>query len=243
MASIEGNSSDTQQNKPVIEEKKHGFPFINLPRELRDKVYVYLLHQPTVDKRTSSYQPIDMWDNGSSGFCDIAICLANRQISQEALFILYSRNSFTFKYPLDLRICAPSIGVTNTNSIRSICISVEARIDPRWGFDVANRNGTDVNWASALMDCGIRRLKFLSVDKKDRNPGVGKRFHGQSKTFTDAIKAIFERDQEKGLRPHIEFCGYDDDIREHFSEDWLITLNRSPSQTYPLDYYPNQVQY
>ncbi|KAI9776227.1 MAG: hypothetical protein M1835_005579 [Candelina submexicana] len=225
MEFLESEGIDPPHRKPVTAETKSIFPFLQLPLELRNQIYLYLVHHPTMYKVNLAVEPIDMfcnWGCVESGFCSIAICLTNRQISQEALFILYSRNSFTFQFPIDLRNCGSSIGQMNTNSIRSIYISTESRAYPRWQFDSVNRSKVDTSWAPALIDCDVRRLTFLSVSKKDlvarRTP------YGLSKAFIEAIKHIFDRDQEKGFRPYLEFCGYDEDVREHFPKDWLVTV-------------------
>lgn len=110
----------------VLIETDKSFPLLKLPPELRNKVYFYAFGEhfqiQSMDYRLSLRLGCSMysvcmespeqwsWSHGSpmrvssTSQSQIAILLANRQISEEALYVLYSASTFHFDDPESLAV-------------------------------------------------------------------------------------------------------------------------------------------
>ena len=85
---------------------KPTFPFLQLPREIRDRIYLCALMCP-VEARISPQ--IMEWFKPPTP----AMCLVNKQLSAEANEILYSRKKIRFDKPEDIHNCLEAIGTIN----------------------------------------------------------------------------------------------------------------------------------
>lgn len=104
------------------------FPFLRLPRELRDQIYAYSLcaAEPVVsilelnrcfESRVEPYCPYRPPTPG--------LLRANKQIYHETVGMLYSKNVFKFWEPGELVRFAKQIGIENRTRVRQIWIPLE----------------------------------------------------------------------------------------------------------------------
>ena len=94
---------------------KPTFPFLQLPREIRNQIYLCALMRASYVNLSSQYMGIHRPPTP-------AIYLVNRQLSAEANEILYSRNIIHFDDRHDIHDCRETIGTTSKSHIRSISI-------------------------------------------------------------------------------------------------------------------------
>jgi hypothetical protein len=86
---LESNEADQQEHQE--------FPFLDLPKELRDNVYYYaLLSVPGSFNYSEPTPPIQQKPTKSVTFCRHGLLLANKQISYEYAQAFYNRTSFFF---------------------------------------------------------------------------------------------------------------------------------------------------
>ncbi|KAK6501673.1 hypothetical protein TWF481_009502 [Arthrobotrys musiformis] len=73
------------------------FPFLALPREIRDEVYKYFVLFDTDPPPLPSAERHLYWESLNPVSLDLSILRVNKQIHEEAARILYSQNVFTIK--------------------------------------------------------------------------------------------------------------------------------------------------
>ena len=91
------------------------FSFLQLPLEVRNRIYLYALMCTLYANLSPQY--MDIYRPPTPG-----ICRVNKQLSVEANEILYSRNTIHFDVPEDIHDCLEAIGNINKAHIRSISI-------------------------------------------------------------------------------------------------------------------------
>ncbi len=123
-----------------MRKKKLPFPFLELPRELRDKIYAFsLCDYEEIEARlrvpdpTPSPQPVRTFvlrhhkKAGKTRTQDLvypsrflALLGVNRQVYKEALPIFYSRNTFAFSDPKDLYLFTGSLAKRRRDCVTRI---------------------------------------------------------------------------------------------------------------------------
>jgi hypothetical protein len=100
------------------------FPFLNLPREARDKIYLYCLQAPLeAETRLRPWMSL-CFENYSWKPPTPGLLLTDRQIYSEAVELLYSKNTFSFKAPQELLDFERKIAPSHLDLIRRIQIWV-----------------------------------------------------------------------------------------------------------------------
>ena len=96
------------------------FVFLLLPREVRDQIYTYTLLAPSLLAETTP-RPRDILHIENHPFKSPTpgLLRANKQIYQEGIEILYSKNIFKFAHPFGFE---GKIRAVNRQLICSICI-------------------------------------------------------------------------------------------------------------------------
>lgn len=196
--------------------KEPTFPFLRLPREIRDQIYLYALvctgHVNLMPRhREHPKPPIP------------GICLLNRQISVEANKILYSRNTIIFSVFEDIHDCLENIGITNKAHIRSIFIPFDCcTIKQRW--DGMSHSVIASYWAEALLASGLKSLMKMDVlNRCNTSSTYSRYFASMDPALERMIKCLFQKDQE-GTSRHLKLTGFDYDDRKKFPGDWRVTM-------------------
>jgi hypothetical protein len=123
----------------------YDLPFRGLPRELRDHIYRYGFRVPqSIDMLAELTCPHDYWARGdTSNLCpqiwwistSIPLLFANRQMSSEALFILYGENVFQFSSCSSNRVedFANALRPASLAAIRHIEINIICAFEENMG--------------------------------------------------------------------------------------------------------------
>lgn len=100
------------------------FPFLTLPREVRDKIYLYCLQAPLVAEPRLRPWMFFCFENYPWKPPTPGLLLVNRKIYSEAVELLYSKNTFSFKAPQELLEFERRIAPSHLDIIRRIRIWV-----------------------------------------------------------------------------------------------------------------------
>ncbi len=103
------------------------FPFLLLPAELRNKIYHQVLHWTVDPCNTSSKVPTNSvtW-SASYRKRETAILLLNRQVHDEAFFVLYNRQVI-FNSPCRLPYMKLAFGKSDLQHLRKVHIDINLR--------------------------------------------------------------------------------------------------------------------
>ncbi|KAI9866188.1 MAG: hypothetical protein M1813_001749 [Trichoglossum hirsutum] len=191
------------------------FRFLELPREIRDKIYCYALLAP-IEVRPPplpTFMDMPLYKPPTPG-----LCLLSHQLYAEANEILYTKNTFVFDEPQQIMDFLRDIEATNRSLIRSISICVFFH-NPLPQFQYL---GTETSyWANALTNCNLDGVISMHV-KADSIDGE---FAPVSVDFAleDAIKYILLRDKEGGATRRLRFTGFSSVEQKKFPENWKIS--------------------
>ncbi|KAL9117781.1 MAG: hypothetical protein Q9187_005677 [Circinaria calcarea] len=198
---------------------KPTFPFLQLPREIRDQIYLYALictpYANLSPQYMDSYRPPTP-----------AICLVNRQLSVEANKILYSRNTVHFEVPDDIHDCLEAIGSVNKAYVRSISIWFDYRTIEQRQRDGVSTSGTASHWARALFGSGLTNL--MKIDLSTEYVGASSYslyYPSMDPAMEHVIKYLFQKDQEETTR-HLMLTGFNYDDRKKFPGNWRVTMTQ-----------------
>jgi hypothetical protein len=119
------------------------FPFLDLPPELRTKILLHLLQQPS---------PIPL--SSLAATYPHSLLLVSSQIHSEVLPLYFSTNSFALTLRRHNDALAPFLSSPSRNLVRSLKISIE-----RWGAnDFFNKSFAPVI-EEMILKGGLRRLE------------------------------------------------------------------------------------
>ena len=195
------------------------FRFLELPREIRDKIYRYALQAPTEARPRPIPAIIGMapFKPPTPG-----LCLLNRQLYAEANEVLYTKNTFAFDEPQHLLDFLKEIGATNETLIRSISISVDFSAPVMLFGGIGTES---LYWASALTGCDLKGVVSMRVRASCVDGQYA--FASVDSALEHAIKDILLRDKEGGATRRLRFTGFGCDERKKFPEDWKISTEQS----------------
>ena len=134
-------------------EDKKPFPFLQLPGELRNKIYALLLTNNTVVK-TGAYRGPDSEDTPLS--ITVSVLRASRQTYAEAMPLLYSLNRFQ-AHP-SLLTSLPFLADANRPVMSPIYLSLIRK------YHIAVRLDCDPFWTSDDLDRAFSGIEELAVE-------------------------------------------------------------------------------
>lgn len=184
-------------NRTPVVKKPKPFPFMDLPSELRVKIYNYHFADigPVVDIESGNYFNIH------KKLCILRVC---RQIYHEASHAFYSSKTFRI-FPIDGRYAKVKKGLLARlkPQSRAHITSLELRLGPGWSKPYRS---WVVNELLGLEDCvNARRLSvFVEIDPSD---GVFNGFR-KSNGFYEAFSQKLLVDILQGL-PHVNLIQFD----------------------------------
>jgi hypothetical protein len=198
---------------------KPTFPFLQLPREIRDRIYLYALKCPVYAK--IPLQNMDWFKPPTP-----AIYIVHRQLSAEANEILYSRNMICFDEPEDIHKCLEAIGTINKAYIRSISIWFGCRTIEQCRRDGISGLASSSDWAMALLGSGLTKVKKIKIETEY----VGASdcsccYPSMDPALERAIKYLFRQEQEGSTR-HLMLTGFNYDDRRRFPGNWRVTMTQ-----------------
>ena len=195
------------------------FPFLRLPREVRNRIYLYALMCPAYAKLSSQY--MDLFKPPTP-----ALYLVNRQLSAEANEILYSMNTMHFEEPEDIHNYLEAIGTINKAYIRSISIWFDYRTIKQRRRDRISTLGTSSDWAKALLGSGLTRLKKIEISTEYIGASDYSSYYpSMDPAMERAIKYLFQQNQD-GTTRHLMLTGFNYEDRKRFPGNWRVTMTQ-----------------
>jgi hypothetical protein len=236
---LERLQESTGFNKP--------FPFLRLPRELRDEIYTYSLRAAvSVETIPRFLIPIknNFFKPPTAG-----LLRANKQIYHEAIEILYSKNIFKFQEPGHLFAFEEQIGFENRKRVREICIwtmfpkNHEVILDP----DYILRSEYDSfpsHWIAALKACRLEKIVHLGIEAEMlfSDPSF---LLCMPEDLQEFIEEFIGRVADDEV-PRLSLTGFREEEREKFPKRWEVVIDQWKSykdeveaRQRELDEYPN----
>ena len=195
---------------------EYPFPFLALPREIRDQIYLYALTAPRSINPSPSIFEEDPYTPRKPPCPEL--CLASKQVYHEANAILYAKTTFAFLDADEMMDFFDRIGRRNTALIQSISIAVnytpmlDGRAEPS-------------DWANALSKSGLRRVCRMRITGE--RVGAGEFEHMKiSSDLAYAIKDIFVRDREVKPRISLTLKGFRRNEHKKFPDHWKIVTEQ-----------------
>ena len=154
------------------------FRFLDLPPELRNKVYSYILSHPG-PINPSTRTPISSYVDGNSPtdldqviHPSLALLQANKQIFDEAVGMFYFTNKFVFFYPLQCMMFLETIGLKRRSFITDITLWYKS------AYKQGNMSFFDLAVLQLRNLAGLEKLRIildeptaLAIDRGAEIPG------------------------------------------------------------------------
>ncbi|KAG9235833.1 hypothetical protein BJ875DRAFT_256313 [Amylocarpus encephaloides] len=196
------------------------FPFLRLPREIRDQIYTYSLVLPG---RTSACRRVWRWHSMSLA---PGVARVNKQIHLEASRVLYGESIFVFMSPKQLRTFQNEISAENCAKVRSISIDITVRgacpnLSPR-----SVPESTPSKWTRALEESCLSHLHHLEVGIGG-DPNLPKFLGNMSLTLHRDLKGILQRNESESPTPRLILKTYKtaDKRGPFYSKGEVITIH------------------
>ncbi|APA08868.1 predicted protein [Sclerotinia sclerotiorum 1980 UF-70] len=204
-------------------------PFLSFPREVRDQIYTYALQAPReafVGVRHIRMLSCDTFpDSTHYPFKPPTpgLLLANKQIYEEAVQVLYSCNNFSFHKPRELFDFQSQVGVYNCALVRQMKISVvfedESTQIPSEYVAPCDYENIPSHWAKALMES--RLMNNIVGMQIDANSGSHEmRLMTMPPALYRAILATFSRNRNAKTAPELVLKGFQTQEVEKFPRTW-----------------------
>lgn len=195
---------------------EYPFPFLALPREIRDQIYLYALTAPHSINPSPNIFEEDPYTPRKPPCPEL--CLANKQVYHEANAILYAKTTFVFMDADEMTDFLDRIGRRNTALIQSISIAVNYTPMP-------DGRAEPSDWANALSKSGLRRVCKMRITGE--RVGAGEFEHMKiSSDLAYAIKDIFVRDREVKPRVSLTLKGFRRNEHKKFPDHWKIVTEQ-----------------
>lgn len=205
------------------------FPFLRLPREIRDEIYALAFRAA---RNVDCFQGVSC--NGSpmenpfkpptSG-----LLLVNRQTYNEGVEILYAENVLFFKDPGELFALERRIGQDNCACVRKVCIwvrmpdSYENIPDPAL-LPQEEYDSVPTHWVAALKTCGLRNVRQLGIEAK-ATIAAPKILLDMPAELKECVEWFLTRD-EKHVVPRLLLMGFKEEVRHEFPQSWEVVVDQ-----------------
>jgi hypothetical protein len=195
------------------------FPLLKLPREIRDDIYAYSLCA------TLAVQPHELPDFFSALVdpnCPYrpptpGLLRANKQIYQESVDVLYSRNIFRFWEPVKLHAFGEQIGSENRARVRQLWLHHLSKDDSGSG-------PSTTNWIAALKTCPFEDVMHLTIEGRPTYTSPTSWFPAISEELQDFILDFF-RSLPKDKVPRLSLKKIREEERDKFPTSWKVVTD------------------
>lgn len=204
------------------------FPFLGLPREIRDEIYRYSLCSTNLVNTMSLYM-LFFKDNPYKPPTP-GLLYTNKQIYHEAIDILYSKNIFRFGAPRVLFDFEQQIGPENCRRVKQISLwtrfpSEDQEIERINLLRPPCRQSSSSHWIAALADSRFNNIVHLGIEAH-----VCPMPH-PSLLMPEALQEFLERFFEKRVAEHkvprLSLTGFREEEREKFPKEWKVEMHQS----------------
>ncbi|KAF1993969.1 hypothetical protein P154DRAFT_527389 [Amniculicola lignicola CBS 123094] len=207
------------------------FPFLRLPRELRDQIYTYCLCPATPVEPTRKTPLIPATDNPFKPPTP-GLLRVNRQMYHEAGEVLYSRNMFRFDGPPSLRAFEGKIALESREQVKQICIHINFRGQALGPVDEsdddlffwAKQLHFPPEWIAALKACRLKKIEHLRVRAKMYGPRSLSPL-SMPEDLKDAIIQFLERVPDEKV-PKLSLKGFQEKEIEKFPKRWTFVTDQ-----------------
>ncbi|KAH8711862.1 hypothetical protein GQ44DRAFT_433242 [Phaeosphaeriaceae sp. PMI808] len=204
------------------------FPILRLPREIRDEIYSYSLIAKISVRTKPLLFPADNRDNPFVPLTP-GLLLANKQIYQETIEMLYSQNIFFFEAPSDLFTFEEQIGPENCRRIKQICIWArfpgfnEIAVDPE-DLQPSEYDSVPSHWIAALQRCRLERIVHLSIEAESIGSDPLSLLH-MPKGLEGFIRQFLGKVPGNQV-PCLSLTGFREEERDKFPERWRVVMDQ-----------------
>ncbi|CAI6338068.1 unnamed protein product [Periconia digitata] len=225
------------------------FPFLRLPREVRDAIYIHALRTPSfhinIESPDARFPPCTALFANPHKPASPGLLLVNKQIHAEAADTLYgASNTFRFYTPDAMRVFDSRIGAANCARVRRISICslfpntyVEDAKTVEWYSRHTERlrhrtmglitpNSTPAAWCMALKTSRFECVTWFGVeaDKLGWQAPLGKM--RMPLFLKDAIVKFWEkgRGAEERIPMRVDLLGFRDEDKSVFPDGWDVVL-------------------
>lgn len=150
--------------------ESHGFyakplQFLRFPREIREQIYLYALRAPAGAEARRRWTVFDALGDYPFKPPAPGLLLANKQVYEEAMKVLYSGNVFQFSSTREMMEFEDMIGASNRDLVRRIQITaVFAPINTdRPALSDENDDESSDRWVSALLRSRLEKVVQMTV--------------------------------------------------------------------------------
>ncbi|KAK0100035.1 hypothetical protein ONS95_013150 [Cadophora gregata] len=208
----------------LLGHNKSPFPFLQLPREIRDQIYLLALQaEKPIRIEPQELQHLSLDDDRRKPATPSLLYL-NRQISQEAAEILYSKNELSVTGPGELLRFQQQVGSRNKDLVRVLKIRMFIYQDMACIQDPAYIASYDFkpvpsHWEKALSQLemkGIKTLKVKIMDCVEHGDGLAV----MSPVLQRSIVHFFREspDKPRERSPKLGLKGFRDSEKGKFPE-------------------------
>ncbi|MCJ1228897.1 hypothetical protein MMC12_005561 [Toensbergia leucococca] len=207
--------------KTTISGSTLSFPFLRLPREIRDKVYVEALRvwqdepKDLVRLDLNPYKisiqccahRTTMWRKAEI-ISSPQVCRVSRQLGREGNAILYGRNVFRVLHAHDMNCFFLQIGKANRAHVRWVELAIDE--------DITKELLYQQQWAQALRTTGLR-LRHLAIWGRLCGPGQ------LDESLVEAIKFVMD-DKEHRQNLFVELRYFRSEERKKLPLNWRVEM-------------------
>jgi hypothetical protein len=206
------------------------FPFLQLPREVRDQIYSYAFL--TLSNIKPEPRPIYLltleplsWKPPTPG-----LCLVNRQIHDEGIEVLYGKNTFCFQNPGELLRFEDQIGTRNQTLVHSLEIST-AVISENYSVPdpdlvaPCDWQGVPTHWSKALMMSKLGDIVKMTITVEDLGSS-DRNLVAVSTVLQQAIEDVLERNRDGELKRQLTLKGFGHPERDKFPKEWDVRIEQ-----------------
>ena len=212
------------------------FPFLRLPREIRDKIYTYSLCA-AVPVGSATDLIIPRRDNPSKPPTS-GLLSTNKQVYHEAIDILYPKNIFKFRVARKLFAFEDQIGLENRKRVREIIIWTifpvsEERLVPT-KYLLRSEYGSHLpHWIAALKACDLQKIVHLGIEAKKQPASSPLSLLSMPRDLQGCIEEFLGRAADNEV-PRLSLTGFKEE-REKFPKTWEVVMDQ-------WDFYEDEIR-
>ena len=214
--------------KEELGHNKSPIRFLEFPREVRDIIYLYALGSShfSTEPRPIAWLAFEFRQMKPD---TPDLCLANKQVYQESVEVLYSRNAFRFELPFHLLEFEEQIGSSNRDLIRRIEIATtdhlprnHLMLDPHL-IAPCDYQPIPTHWAKALSASKLKHITEMVVVNYPSQKWLS-RVEIIDDFLKIAVEGVFARNEDPSLVPRLTLEGFGESERRKFSHHWKIVI-------------------
>lgn len=203
------------------------FPFMQLPREIRDQIYLYALQAKDRDAPQHSTWRLNSSYRQTTKPHTPGLIRLNKQIYSETIQVLYQTNVFKFRRPRQLFNFEDQIGASNQSLVRHIQIHIippDIEWDP---MEVIGMDETPSHWARALLKSSLNKVAEMTVESEDVDT-ISWVVRPMTMALQGAIKNMMLRNKENPFPPRLTLRGFWESDHKEFPQSWKVVTEQWP---------------